>query len=456
MLLENPDKWGHFLSFTYVSIHVNHIYGFMYQHHVVQGSCFCALSCDAAGIIIFLSFIAVLSMIAISSVNDHYGCGSFFTSALVDDQPWNTNSDSMPMCLSSSIAISISSAIIQCGMSMHDSLAFMVLHIPEIYSSLYFGYAWIASLHWIAEVPGLHSILMLYWCILSSILWSLCNRLAISFLHITISSLCYVITLTSWENISDGIFLSHGICLVIIILCCYTSFPCWLSFYLQMLLSAVLHCQELHCLETTFHPSLAEELSLDWPLMHLSLCINAECHCRMPWFHSSWWWFLHYHTSSNMYCSRFTHILMMSALLKGHLLLWVMVKTFLGVHYAWKWLQFFFIICGISIKTCSFLRSGCTPSLDISSPVNSILVHLKWHLHVCSFKYSQQHTCIISWGFCHDLFHQHHTLQLKCHLLYQIHLVDLWIFHQFFTGTYHLPAPLQMLVWWICTCLIDV
>ena len=50
----------------------------------------------------------------------------------------------------------------------------------------------------------------------------------------------------------------------------------------------------------------------------------------------------------------------------------------------------------------------------------------------------------------HGLCHLQYILQLKYHQWYQIHLVNLWLSHQFFTRTYHTPAPLQMVVFWMC------
>ena len=66
-------------------------------------NCFSALCCSNAGIINHLPFIALPSMIAISSLNDQYGCKSLFTQALVKDQPWSMSSDSILMCSSFSI-----------------------------------------------------------------------------------------------------------------------------------------------------------------------------------------------------------------------------------------------------------------------------------------------------------------------------------------------------------------
>ena len=67
------------------------------------------------------------------------------------------------------------------------------------------------------------------------------------------------------------------------------------------------------------------------------------------------------------------------------------------------------------------------PSLHITSPMNGILVCLKWHFFLFSY-------CILSGisaspvsVFCHDPWHQYHTLQLGCHLLCQMHMAGLGI-----------------------------
>ena len=104
---------------------------FLYSYLVLL-QLFNAFSCSAAGIIIILPFIAIPSMIAISCLNDQYGCRCLCTSALIDSQLWSMNSDSMPMCLLSIIANLISSAIMQSGMSVHDSIDLIVIQMPGI------------------------------------------------------------------------------------------------------------------------------------------------------------------------------------------------------------------------------------------------------------------------------------------------------------------------------------
>ena len=160
-------------------------------------SCLSALPCSTVGIIVLLPFTAMQSMIAVSTLNDQYGSRSFCTSALVDGKLWSMRSESMLTCLSSSVAIPISFAVMQSSMSVHDIVALMVTQMPGILSS-HFGF-WLCLdsqpvMNRCCSV--LYGILMWYWCILNSIAWCMCDRLAISFLNITTSGLWSVITLT--------------------------------------------------------------------------------------------------------------------------------------------------------------------------------------------------------------------------------------------------------------------
>ena len=83
-------------------------------------SCFSVLSCNDAGTIILLLFMAIPLVIAISSLNDQYDCSSFCTSVFVDGQPQNAFSDRIPKCPLFSVANLIFLAVMQSGMSMHD------------------------------------------------------------------------------------------------------------------------------------------------------------------------------------------------------------------------------------------------------------------------------------------------------------------------------------------------
>ena len=80
--------------------------------------CSSVLLCSDAGAIILLSFMAIPSMITISSLYDQYGCSTFCTSAFVYGQPYNTYSESIPTWSSSGAANLISSDVMQSGISM--------------------------------------------------------------------------------------------------------------------------------------------------------------------------------------------------------------------------------------------------------------------------------------------------------------------------------------------------
>ena len=82
----------------------------------------------------------------------------------------------------------------QSGMSMHDSIALMVMHLPGISSSPFVSWLCLDSQPMMNSYgPGLYSILMLFWSICSSILWSLCDRLPTSFLNIATNGLWSVV-----------------------------------------------------------------------------------------------------------------------------------------------------------------------------------------------------------------------------------------------------------------------
>ena len=155
------------------------------------------MSYSTVGIIILLTLIAVLSMTAIWSLNDQHGCRSFCIPALDDSLSLSMSSDSMPMCSSSSIAILISSAIMQSGMSMHDSIALIVMHMPRISSSLFCGCVWIANLQWI---PVAQACIVFLHCIAVFLVvyFKVSDRLAKSVLNIAAIDLWSVFTLTSW------------------------------------------------------------------------------------------------------------------------------------------------------------------------------------------------------------------------------------------------------------------
>ena len=140
------------------------------------------------------------------------------------------------------------------------------------------------------------------------------------------------------------------------------------KFCLQILLATALLYWELHSLVTTYCPLLADDLSLDWFLTQLSLCIAAAFHCRVPWSHSSWWCF------SFIFCSsRSTPILTISTS-QSHILLWFRAKTFLGNSLYLKIIATLFYYQGDISVSAQFLCIWLHTFSDITSQNNGILV----------------------------------------------------------------------------------
>ena len=198
-------------------------------------------------------------MLAISSLNDWFGCNFFCTSAFLDGQPYSAWSDRIPRCSSTRVTILISSVVMQSGVAVHD--------IDGYGHTRYF---FISVCPWLcldsqsamnSYSPGLYSILILYWWICNSILYSLCDRLAKYFLKKPVA--CG--QLSCWlhgQSSSSDFFLCYGVCIGFLFLCCYIRFLHLSGSCSWMLLATVLHCQVLCSLETTCHPSLVEDLLL--------------------------------------------------------------------------------------------------------------------------------------------------------------------------------------------------
>ena len=65
----------------------------------------------------------------------------------------------------------ISSILMKSGMSVHDSIRLMVMHMPGISSPIFVLWVCLESQSAVnSSGPGFYSTLMLYWCINSSIL----------------------------------------------------------------------------------------------------------------------------------------------------------------------------------------------------------------------------------------------------------------------------------------------
>ena len=97
---------------------------------------------------ISLPFIVISSVIAISSMNDQNGWSSLCPSAFIDGQPQTKYFHIRPKCSSFRIATQISLVLMQCGISVHDPIPFMVMLIPGISLPLSHDCAWIANLLW--------------------------------------------------------------------------------------------------------------------------------------------------------------------------------------------------------------------------------------------------------------------------------------------------------------------
>ena len=108
---------------------------FFYMSMWLMCSCFIALSCNDVGIILLLPLRAIPSMIATSSLHEQYSCSSFSISVIGDGKAWSMSSTNALRCSSSRATCLFSSTAMQSGMSMHDTIAVMVMHMPNISSS---------------------------------------------------------------------------------------------------------------------------------------------------------------------------------------------------------------------------------------------------------------------------------------------------------------------------------
>ena len=118
----------------------------------------------AALVLIPLSFMAMPSMIMISSQSDQYGYRSFCISALANCHPCNMSSDSMPMCLSTSVAFLILSCCHACTLvCLCITTVLMVMHMSGVSSSLFVWWLCLDSYSVMNNCdPGMYSILVLY------------------------------------------------------------------------------------------------------------------------------------------------------------------------------------------------------------------------------------------------------------------------------------------------------
>ena len=123
-------------------------------------SCFTALFCSIVGMIILLPLMA----------NPTYDCNLIpewpiqlkflFNSAFVDCQPWSMSSVNAWKCSFFRVVSIISSVVLQSGMSMHDSIALMVMHMSGICLSHFHACVWKVYLQW--TVVAL--VYIVFWC----------------------------------------------------------------------------------------------------------------------------------------------------------------------------------------------------------------------------------------------------------------------------------------------------
>ena len=161
-------------------------------------SCCSALSCSAVGIIIPLPSITKQSMIAVSSLNDQHGYSSV-------PHPWSIAIQGIRVLAAWLCAHHL--VFLFLFLLLLCSLVCLCMSLMHRWQCTCLEFVYLLFVSWLCLDsqsvmnscgPCLCSILMLYWCIHNSIPWSLCDRLATSFLKIAISSLWSVIMLTPW------------------------------------------------------------------------------------------------------------------------------------------------------------------------------------------------------------------------------------------------------------------
>ena len=127
--------------------------------------------------------------------------------------------------------------------------------------------------------------------------------------------------------------------------------------------------------------------------------------------------FLLCHTGPSTCHSMSSLPLLMLAFKVACILLWSLVKTYLGNLIYPEMAEALLLDFGggISVRAWTFLASGHTPYCEITLPKNGMLVHLKRHLSLLSFKFTCLYTRVVGMMFHHGLCPAHKSLQLKCH-----------------------------------------
>ena len=122
-------------------------------------------------------------MIAMTSMNNHYGWSFFCTSAIFDGKPQSTYSDRILKCSSSSVANFVFSTVIQSSMSVHNSIAVGVMYMPGISSSLLVLWLYLNSQFAMYNFGlGFNGVLLLYWWIYNCIFMIILLNLSQTFL----------------------------------------------------------------------------------------------------------------------------------------------------------------------------------------------------------------------------------------------------------------------------------
>ena len=128
------------------------------------------LSLSDAYTVTLFPCMAIISMNATSSLNDHYGCSSSCMSAFIDGQPQSTSSANVLRCSIYRITSLISLPVMHSIISLYTSIVLMLMCMLVISSSLPVAWLCLNSQSSINNSgTGLYNILTLYQCIHISI-----------------------------------------------------------------------------------------------------------------------------------------------------------------------------------------------------------------------------------------------------------------------------------------------
>ena len=137
--------------------------------------------------------------------------------------------------------------------------------------------------------PGLHMILIWYWCILSRICCSLCDGVATSFWILQLAVCDLWLSSALLQSSSCEISKVCTAYLVLLYLCCCIPFPCWTGSCLQMQWVWVCCCLVLDPWGNLYHFLFLVGQVLVQLQMNQSLCIMASFYHRIPFMHLLLW-----------------------------------------------------------------------------------------------------------------------------------------------------------------------